>query len=232
MVNIVEHGLDQHALDQPAPDQPAPDQQGATGAERLRDAALALFGERGYAATTVRAIAERAGVTAGLVVHHYGTKENLRAAVDRYVLESVSGAFTDLLDIDPTDDLMAIRRQGFQMLFQQRPNMGRYMRRALLESSETSMTFFDQLMQVSSSLFEPLRAAGLTRPTDDPKAQLLLAMLSGLMPALLPRHVERYLGVSLRSDEGVRRWAKAEYDFITHGVLIPSDLDPDDRSTP
>ncbi len=146
------------------------------GAERLRDAALALFGEQGYAATTVRAIAERAGVTAGLVVHHYGTKENLRAAVDRYVLES---------------------------------------------ASEASVAFFDQLMMVSRSLFEPLRAAGLTRPTDDPDAQLLLSMLSGLMPALLPRHVERFLGVSLRSDEGVRRWAKAEYEFMTHGALVP-----------
>jgi TetR/AcrR family transcriptional regulator, regulator of cefoperazone and chloramphenicol sensitivity len=191
-----------------------------SGADRLRDAALVLFGQLGYSATTVRAIAERAGVTPGLVVHHYGTKENLRAAVDRYVLESISSAFVDLIDIEPTDDHMAIRLQGFQILFQRHPHMGRYLRRALLESSEASMVLFDQLMVVSNALFEPLRAAGLTRPTDDPDTQLLLAMLSGLMPALLPRHIERHLGISLRSDAGVRRWAKAEYEFMSHGVLV------------
>lgn len=192
----------------------------AEGARRLRDAALDLFGERGYSATTVRAIAERAGVTPGLVVHHYGTKENLRAAVDRFVLESVASAFADLLEVAPTDDLLAIRRAGFETLFQRRPATGRYLRRALLESSPTSIVFFDQLVEVSRTLFEPLRAAGRTRPTEDPDAQLLLSMMSGLLPALLPRHVEHCLGVSLRSDEGVERWALAEYDFMTHGVLV------------
>ncbi|MDO8364186.1 MAG: TetR family transcriptional regulator [Actinomycetota bacterium] len=211
------------------------------GAIRLRDAALALFGERGFAGTTVRAIAERADVTAGLVLHHYGSKEGLRRAVDRYVLDSISTAFAGLADAtDATDATdwagdtggvagitpgaasgsVDVRLRGFQTLFQQRPYMGRYLRRALLEGTEASVAFFDELIAVSGRMLESLRSAGQVRPTDDPQAQLLMAMLSGLMPVLLPRHIERHLGASLRSDEGVRRWAAAEYQLLTEGLLI------------
>jgi len=189
------------------------------GATRLRDAALVLFGERGFEGTSVRAIADRAGVTAGLVLHHYGSKQGLREAVDQYVLESVRAAWVELAEISADTDHLAIRRRGFQVLFQQHPHMGRYLRRALLESSDASVAFFDGLMQLSRTLFTPLRAAGLTQPTSDPDAQVLLSMVLGLMPVLLPRHIERNLGISLRSDEGVRRWSSAEYEFLTHGSL-------------
>ncbi len=41
------------------------------------DAALALFQERGYEATTMRAIAERAGVSLGSSYHYFPSKEHL-----------------------------------------------------------------------------------------------------------------------------------------------------------
>ena len=41
------------------------------------EAALALFQERGYEATTMRAIAERAGVSLGSSYHYFATKEHL-----------------------------------------------------------------------------------------------------------------------------------------------------------
>jgi AcrR family transcriptional regulator len=42
-------------------------------------AAREVFGERGYAQGTIREIAGRAGVTHGLVVRHFGTKDQLFA---------------------------------------------------------------------------------------------------------------------------------------------------------
>src|SRR4029077_2693399 len=41
------------------------------------EAALALFQERGYEATTMRAIAERAGVSLGSSYHYFASKEHL-----------------------------------------------------------------------------------------------------------------------------------------------------------
>ncbi|GGL29614.1 TetR/AcrR family transcriptional regulator [Nocardia jinanensis] len=51
---------------------------------RIRDAALVLFGEEGFG-VGVRAIAAAAGVSPGLVNHHFGSKEGLRRECDDHV---------------------------------------------------------------------------------------------------------------------------------------------------
>src|ERR1700760_1539769 len=43
----------------------------------ILEAARAVFTERGYARGTIREIAQRAGVTHGLVMRHFGSKERL-----------------------------------------------------------------------------------------------------------------------------------------------------------
>jgi len=43
----------------------------------ILEAAREVFAERGYARATIREIARRAGVTHGLVMRHFGTKEQL-----------------------------------------------------------------------------------------------------------------------------------------------------------
>ena len=43
----------------------------------ILEAAREVFNERGYARATIREIARRAGVTHGLVMRHFGTKEQL-----------------------------------------------------------------------------------------------------------------------------------------------------------
>ncbi len=57
----------------------------AEQAERTRqaliDAAIRLFGERGYRATSIKAIAEAAGITHGVIPFHFGSKEGLLLAV-------------------------------------------------------------------------------------------------------------------------------------------------------
>jgi AcrR family transcriptional regulator len=47
----------------------------------ILDAALGLFAERGYAAVSLRDVAERAGTTHGLLRHHFGAKDTLWRAV-------------------------------------------------------------------------------------------------------------------------------------------------------
>jgi AcrR family transcriptional regulator len=53
--------------------------------QQILDAALKLFSHRGYGATSVRDIAEEAGVSKGNVYHHFPDKETIfRALLDRY----------------------------------------------------------------------------------------------------------------------------------------------------
>jgi AcrR family transcriptional regulator len=56
-----------------------------TARARIRDAAIECFGQHGFD-VTVRAIAEQAGVSPGLVIHHFGSKDGLRRTCDDHVL--------------------------------------------------------------------------------------------------------------------------------------------------
>src|SRR4051794_35059172 len=59
-----------------------------TATARIRDAAIEQFGEHGFG-VGLRAIATSAGVSAGLVIHHFGSKEGLRKACDEFIAETV-----------------------------------------------------------------------------------------------------------------------------------------------
>lgn len=48
---------------------------------RIVDAALEVFAETGYRATTMKAVAERAGISQRGLVHHFPSKEDLLAGV-------------------------------------------------------------------------------------------------------------------------------------------------------
>ena len=64
-------------------------------AERERqivDAAVAVFGERGYAATSMDAVAERVGVTKPVLYTHFGSKEGL-------LLAAIARARAELLEV-------------------------------------------------------------------------------------------------------------------------------------
>ena len=67
------------AVDEVAPvaSRRGPRADGGAGKEQILEAATAQFGEHGYQATTIRKIAEAAGVDAKLVHYYFGTKENL-----------------------------------------------------------------------------------------------------------------------------------------------------------
>jgi AcrR family transcriptional regulator len=62
-----------------------------TARARIRDAALDQFAARGVKAATLKDIADAAGVSVGLVQHHFGSKDGLREACDKHVRDVVLG---------------------------------------------------------------------------------------------------------------------------------------------
>ncbi|WP_433187666.1 TetR/AcrR family transcriptional regulator [Actinoallomurus sp. CA-150999] len=66
------------------PDRRATAQGSASTRERLIESAVRLFGERGIAATSLRALTDAAGTNVAAVNYHFGSKEGLlRAAIDQ-----------------------------------------------------------------------------------------------------------------------------------------------------
>ncbi len=73
--------------------------------ESLIAAAQELVAEGGPKAATVRAIAERAGVTAGLIRHYFASKEELSQAAYRALMDTMTDNTSHVLDDAPVDPL-------------------------------------------------------------------------------------------------------------------------------
>ncbi|MBK6468288.1 MAG: TetR family transcriptional regulator C-terminal domain-containing protein [Rhodobacter sp.] len=81
-----------------------------TRREALIAATQALVADGGPRAATVRAIAERAGVTPGLIRHYFGSKDELTRAAYRTLLDGMTDRGADALEgvgADPAERLAA-----------------------------------------------------------------------------------------------------------------------------
>ncbi|MBE8469588.1 TetR/AcrR family transcriptional regulator [Streptomyces justiciae] len=82
--------------DHPEPAPTRADRRRATRA-RILDSARALFAERGFERTTVRAVAAAAGVDPALVMQHFGTKRELFAEAVQATTPPPAGSDPDAL---------------------------------------------------------------------------------------------------------------------------------------
>jgi AcrR family transcriptional regulator len=86
-----------------------------SGSRRVLDAAAELFVSQGYAATTLRQIAAKAGIKAGSIYHHFDSKEVLFVAVlddGIGVMIEAFDAATDRADGGAIDDRLGAHVRG------------------------------------------------------------------------------------------------------------------------
>jgi AcrR family transcriptional regulator len=77
---------------------------------RIVAAAVALFAEQGYDATSVNQVVVRAGVAKGALYHHFSSKDDLLYEVYRELVERQLAGLAEILarELPPTDTLRAI----------------------------------------------------------------------------------------------------------------------------
>jgi AcrR family transcriptional regulator len=84
--------------------------------EAILAAALALFSERGYGATSVRDVAERAGVAKSLVLYHFASKELLWTTTIESHIRPLVGTFLRYAQGDPTLTFRGLLRARFEFM--------------------------------------------------------------------------------------------------------------------
>lgn len=94
----------------------------ATRRERLLNGALALFAERGYAGTSVKAIAERAGVSQGLLYVHFANKQALLVALFERGMQDVQSTLDKSLSdsVSATEHLASLLNKTFALMQENR----------------------------------------------------------------------------------------------------------------
>ncbi|MEU9806431.1 TetR family transcriptional regulator [Mycobacterium sp. NPDC050853] len=162
-----------------------------TATARIRDAAIKLWGEQGFGAS-VRAIAEAAGVSPGLVIHHYGSKEGLRQAVDGYLLEYIrSEKSRTLTSNDPKVWLDALDEiESFAP-------MVRYLLHSVQSGGEPGRAFLQRSIHDAEQYLDDGVRAGTIKPSRDPKGRALWVSLTGV--GALAIYVQMYPDDDLRT---------------------------------
>ena len=69
--------------------------------DELLDLAATMFAERGMRATTVRDIADSAGILSGSLYHHFKSKEQMVEEVLRDFLDWLFGRYKEIVDTEP-----------------------------------------------------------------------------------------------------------------------------------
>ncbi len=198
----------------PAPPAPSTGDDRSTPA-RIRDAAITRFAADGVDRTSVRAIAAEAGVSAGLVIHHFGTKERLRTACDEHVAQLVRdqkhAAMQAGAGLDPT---AALRDAG------DGPPLLAYLARTLIDGSPHVRTLIDEMVADAEEYLAEGERSGLLRPSDDPHGRAAVLLLFSLGAVVLHEHAERLLGVDLLgSPDGLGPYLLPAFEVLGGGVL-------------
>lgn len=177
-----------------------------TARARIRDAALARFGGDGIAGTSVRAVAADAGVSAALVLHHFGSKEGLRQACDEHVLESIrAGGDADI--------------GALGEVLQAATPLRRYLGRALLDGTDAATTLFAEIVDRTEQWLAQGEAEGWVRPTEDARARAVTYVSWLLAPLVLGDQVGRLLGGDPAETTTAVRGARAGLEMLTGGLF-------------
>ncbi|MFV1971718.1 MAG: TetR/AcrR family transcriptional regulator [Acidimicrobiia bacterium] len=201
---------------------PMPDDSGLvddrTTRARIRDAAIECFTEYGVAATTARKVAEAAGVSPGLVIHHFGSMEGLRSACDEHVAAVIRHFKQESMSVGPNLDVLATLRNR-----DVGPLMG-YLARVLADDSTTVAKLVDDLVDDAEGYIQQGVESGMLRPTADPRGRAIVLTIWGLGALVLHEHLERLVGVDLTDPEvltnpSIAAYAGPIYEIYGGGVF-------------
>src|SRR5215469_12545555 len=189
----------------------------------IRDEALRLFADRGPDGVSVRQIAGAAGVSPGLVLHHFGSKEGLRQAVDEHVL----GLFDRMLagmTGEHAGDLYDPAASGSvaEVIVKHLPAVSPvpgYLRRLLLADGNAGRELFRRLFRLSAATLDALAAAGMATPGSDPAVRAAFLLSNDLAVLLLRDHLTEVLGIDPLSGPGMMRWAGEVLAIYGAGLL-------------
>ncbi|NMH77871.1 TetR/AcrR family transcriptional regulator [Pseudonocardia xinjiangensis] len=150
---------------------------------QILDAAVAVFGERGYQAASMDMVAERVGVTKPVLYAHFGSKDGL-------LLACIARARAELLEVTTTaaasaDGPEEMLRRGTLAFF------------AYLEQREPAWTFLYSESTVAGDALEGIRA----QQTD-----FIAALLAAQAPDADPQRLTGWAQVIVGACERLALW--------------------------
>jgi len=154
---------------------------GGAARERLLDAALELFAERGFETTTTKLVAQRAGVPHGLIHYYFETKNNLleRLLVERSFfpeLEARLASARESVSTDPRSALIEICVEFFAFHRRYQPLARIIYREAHLNQEVRAVMnqFQNRVIKLMAEFLDGAAQSGMPRALDSEMVAIAL----------------------------------------------------------
>ncbi len=162
------------------------------------------------------------------MLHHYGSKEGLREAVDEEVAQlflhatqTAPAELADMMDPDSAGGTGSFAELLLSVVPSDSP-VPAYIRRLLLDGGDAGRQLFRSWFDAARTVQEGLVAAGIARPADDPDARAAFLLVNDLAMILLREHVADAIGTDPLTPEGAARWTADALDVYHHGAFQAS----------
>jgi AcrR family transcriptional regulator len=189
----------------------------ADAADSIIRAALRVFGEHGIDATSLREVARVAEVSPALIVHHFGGKKGLIAAVDEAALLEFGAAYGSE-EIATGRGLLRQRAEETAGVMRERPDICAYLGRALVEATPGSAGLFQVMIEGGRREIDLLLEKGSLRGDADPLWATLQHFFLIWAPLSFLPLLEQALGESLLSERILDRWVAANVNMLEEGL--------------
>jgi AcrR family transcriptional regulator len=186
--------------------------------ERIRTAALRSFATHGPSATSLRTVAETAGVSVGLVQHHFGNKAGLIKAVDDHVLGVVIEIIARPIQAPPADSIADMGGRVTEFIAQY-PDVMDYVGRALIDGSPLGTTIFDTLAAFGTARWNQRKDNGEARPDIDVTWAALNSLVMALGTLILRGHLERQVPQAFTTPTQLQRWQNSVDTLLRDGLF-------------
>lgn len=159
--------------------------------EALVDAALKLFGERGFDGTSTRAIASEAKVNSAMIAYYFNGKEGLRHACAERIVAQITATAGSVPVPEPealTPDLAVELMErilramvGFMIAGPQGQAIVNFMMREMLQPSKSLDHIYAEMIRPMHMRFCMLWAAATGGEAESPKTRLEVFSMIGQM---------------------------------------------------
>lgn len=148
---------------------------------------MRAFAAEGFAATSVRKVAADAGVSPGLVIHHFGSKAGLRQACDEHLLAALTATKVDAVrgPMEPAAFAGAVADADLHLA---------YFARGFADGHDHAAALFDGMVAMAEQVLAEAEATGAVRPAPDPRTRAAVLVAWQVGQLVLAEHVARAVG--------------------------------------
>jgi len=149
-------------------------EQGSERRDEILKIAARLIAKRGYSATTVRDIAEEAGILSGSLYHHFSSKESMLQEILHDFMDRLLARYEEIAAeaADPRAGLDGLVEYAFETIDREPAAVGLYQNEAAFLATQPGFEFLlaesERVEKIWIDQLATGQASGVFRPENDP----------------------------------------------------------------